>query len=275
MKVSPSARLLSVLFSLLLLFAPVSQAASSEVVDLQHSTADALLPALQPMLQEDERVAAYGNQLILRASPARVEELRDLIRQLDRQPNRLRITVANDGADNDSQRGIQAGARIRQQYGEVVIGQPPPGGGAQARIIDRQTRSERDSLRQISAIEGYPVLIERGQNVPITDTTIGPYGQIQQSTRYHSATQGFYATVRLSGDNALISISNHQDEYRPDSGLIDVQQTDTQVSVPLGEWVTIGDLSDSDSRQDRGTASRLSTRDSSNNQIRLMVERLP
>lgn len=267
--------LLTLMLCLLLLVVPVTQAGSSQVIDLQHSTGEALLPALEPMLNADERVAAYGNQLILRASEARIDELRALIQQLDRQPARLRITVATDGSDADSQRGLQAGARIRQQHSEVVVGQPPPGGGAQARIIDRQTRSSSDTLRQITAVEGYPVLIERGQNAPVTDTLIGPYGQIQQSTRYQSATQGFYATVRLSGDNALIRISNHQDEFRAGSGIIEVQQTDTQVSARLGEWVTIGGLSDSDSSETRGTASRLSTRDHSNSQIRLMVERLP
>lgn len=275
MKMPCSGGFLVGLLSLLMLLAPFSQAASSQVIDLQHSTAEALLPALEPMLNADERVAAYGNQLIVRASPARVDELRELIQQLDRQPTRLRISVATDGSDFDSQRGLQAGARIRQQHSEVVVGQPPVGGGAQARIIDRQTRSSKDSLRQITAVEGYPVLIERGQNVPVTDTVVGPYGQIQQSTRYQAATQGFYATVRLSGDTALISISNHQDQYRPGSGLIDVQQTDTQVSAQLGEWVTIGGLSDSDASNTRGTASRLSTRDRSSTQIRLMVERLP
>ncbi len=275
MNTSRTGTMLAGLLSLLLLLSSLSQAASSQVIDLQHTTAEALLPALEPMLNADERVAAYGNQLILRASPARIDELRALIQQLDRQPTRLRISVATDGSDFDSQRGLQAGARIRQRHTEVVMGQPPAGSGAQARIIDRQTRSSSDSLRQISAVEGYPVLIERGQNVPVTDTLVGPYGQVQQSTRYQPATQGFYATVRLSGDNALISISNHQDRYRPDSGLIDVQQTDTQVSARLGEWITIGGLSDSDSGQTSGTASRLSTRDRSSSQIRLMVERLP
>lgn len=253
--------------------ASVQAAPTTEVFNLGYSMAQDLLPAIEPMLRDDERVSAYGNQLIVRAEPARLAEIRALLSELDRQPAQLRISVASAGAVIGNENGYQVDGRIGVGPAEIVVGDPR--NGNQARVIQRSTRGQNDGLRQITANEGYPVLIQSGQSVPLQSYTTDAYGRIIEGSQYRDVTQGFYATVRLSGDLATITLSaNNNSVNRNDSRVINVQQTDTVVTARLGEWITVGGIGDSEasSSSDIGRSTR--TRSQSDSSIRLKVERL-
>lgn len=119
------------------------------------------------------------------------------------------------------------------------------------------------------------MLIQTGQSIPLTTTTTSIYGQVMQQTEYHDVTSGFYATVRLNGDTATINLSsNHDRQSTAGRGVVDVQRTDTVVSARLGEWVTIGGVDDLESSQRRDVGRRITTRNTAQQSIRLMVERL-
>lgn len=248
-------------------------APQTEVFTLGYSMAESMIPAIEPILRNNERVSAYGNQLIVRAEPERIEEIRTLLAQLDRQPAQLRISVANDGSSTSSGSGFEINSRFETGAGDIVVGDPSSRN--QARIIRRETRGQSDGVRRITANEGYPVLIQSGQRVPLTTTTTNVYGLIVQQTQYRNVTQGFYATVRLNGNQATITLSaNNNRVNRNDNRVIDLQQADTVITGRVGEWITVGTLGDTARSNDRDVGRRLSTRSQDEGSIRLMVERL-
>ncbi|SDS27262.1 hypothetical protein SAMN05216421_1219 [Halopseudomonas xinjiangensis] len=256
------------------LFASGLQAApTTEVISLNHTLAESLLPAIEPILSEDERISAYGNQLILRAEPNRITTIREAISTLDQQPSRLRISVANTEAIDQTQRGYQVNGRIAGGGVEVTTGDSR--NGNQTRIIRRETRGATDGVRQITANEGYPVMIQRGSSVPVTTTTSNAYGQVLQQTEYRDVAEGFYATVRINGNLATIYLNANNDRVnRSDNRIIDIQRADTVVTAPLGEWVTVAGIDDSESINDTGIGKRISTRGTNQSSLRLKVERL-
>lgn len=255
------------------LASPLHAAPQTEVFTLGYNMADSMIPAIQPMLREDERVSAYGNQLIVRAEPERIEEIRALLANLDRQPAQLRISVANSGSSTSSDRGFEINSRFDTGAGDIVVGDP--NGSNQARIIRRETRGQNDGVRRITASEGFPVLIQSGQSVPLTTTTTDVYGRVVQQTQYRNVTQGFYATVRLNGDQATITLSANNDRLnRSDNRVVDVQQADTVVTGRVGEWITIGGLGDTARSNDQDIGRRITTRNQNDSSIQLMVERL-
>lgn len=250
---------------------PLQAAPQTEIFTLGYSMADSMIPAIQPMLREDERVSAYGNQLIVRAEPERLEEIRTLLANLDRKPAQLRISVASSGSAVSSDRGFQINSRVETAAGDIVVGD----GSNQTRIIRRETRGQNDGVRRLTASEGYPVLIQSGQSVPLTSTATDMYGRVVQQTQYRNVTQGFYATVRLNGDQATITLSANNDRLNPnDSRIIDVQQADTVVTGRVGEWISIGGLGDTARSNDTDIGRRTTTRNQNDSSIRLMVERL-
>lgn len=250
-----------------------SAAPTTEVIPLHYGTAEDMLPAIQPLLRNDERASAYGNQLIIRAEPERLQEIRALLTDLDRRPAQLRISVASAGTSTGSQSGYRIDGRVQTDADDIVIGQPRSSN--QARVIRRETTGANDGVRVIVANEGYPVLIQTGQSIPLHTTSTNVYGQVMRQTQYHDVTAGFYATVRLHGDRATITLSANNNRLSSSArDVIDVQRTDTVVNARLGEWVTIGGVDDYDNSQDRDIGRRTTTRSAQQQSVRLMVERV-
>src|SRR5690606_29371168 len=180
--------LLTCLCAMLMAFnaSHLNAAPITDVIPLDYGMAEDMLPAIQPLLRHDERASAYGNQLIIRAEPERLQEIRALLTDLDRRPAQLRISVANAGSNIGSQSGYRVDGRIQTGVGDVVVGQPRAGN--QARIIRRETAGANDGVRVIVANEGYPVLIQTGQSIPLTTSTTNVYGQVMRQTQYHDVT---------------------------------------------------------------------------------------
>lgn len=251
----------------------VSAAPTTEVIPLSYGLAESLVPVVQPMLQDDERISAYGNQLVIRAEPERIADIRTLIADLDRQPARLRISVASSQNAMNQSRGHRIDGQISSGSGSLVIGNPDE--RTRARIVRRETRGAADGVRQITANEGYPVLIQSGHSVPVSTQTTDAYGRVIEQTQYRDVTQGFYATVRLNGDMATIILNTNDDHInRADSRRIDVRHLDTQITTRLGEWVTVGALGDTETAESRDIGRRTTTRQEDSGSIRLMIERL-
>lgn len=252
---------------------PVSAAPITDTLTLNYAVADSMVSAIEPFLESNERVAAYGNQLIIRAEPERIQQIRSLLKDLDRKPAQLRITVSNESNTSSDHSGYQVEGRIKTNEGDIIVGHPR--GRNQARVIQRRTQGTNDGSQVIIANEGYPVLIQTGQRVPLTSISTNVYGQVIQQTDYHDVTAGFYATVRLSGDTANITISANNDRLAASPNkAIDVQRTETMVSGPLGEWITIGGLNDNARTQDKNIGRRTTTRRSDQMNVRVKIDRI-
>ena len=111
--------------------------------------------------------------------------------------------------------------------------------------------------------------------MPLTTTSVGPYGQVYQNTEYRNVNQGFYVTANVTGDRVHVSISSNNDrvnQYQP--GVIDTQSTDTRVSGRLGEWIPLGGISGENRSQDSAFLRQHSTRGANDMSLRIRVEAL-
>lgn len=249
--------------------------AATELIPLGYRTADEVLPVVQSALDGQGKASSYGNQLVINASPEKIREIRDLLRQLDTAPRRLLISVDtnesgiqdNDGYSVDGSASV-GGVDIQAGRGEVR-------GRDQVRIIRRTTNSRSGGVQQIQASEGYPALIQVGQSVPLTTSSVGPYGQVYNNTQYRNVTQGFYVTASLTGNIVHLNVSSNNDRMsnsRP--GVIDVQSSDTRVSGRLGEWINLGGISQQNQSNDRDILRRHATQGSNDMNMRIKVDAL-
>ena len=267
---------LRTLFAALLLGLCLPLQAATEVIALNYRTADDVLGVVQSMLGNEGKVSAYGNQLIVNASPAKIGEVRVLLQQLDTRPRRLLITVESADSNYQNDRGYRVDGTLSAGNAEVQVGRGEVNGRDQVRIIRRSTDSRGGGTQQVQATEGYPALIQVGQSVPLTSTTTGPYGLIQNQTQYRNVTQGFYVTASLTGDIVHVSISSNNDKLSQNhSGAIDIQSTDTRVSGRVGEWLTLGGVSSDNQADQRDFLQRRSTQGQQDMTLRLKVEVLP
>lgn len=261
------------LASALLLAFSLPLSAATEVIGLNYRSADEVLPVVQSVLGSDGRVSPYGNQLIVNAAPEKIAEIRQLLEQLDTRPHRLLISVASSESSYQNDSGYRADGSISAGDAQVQIGRGEVDGRDQLRIIRRSTDSRGGGTQQVKASEGYPALIQIGQSVPITSTSRGAYGQIYSHTEYRNVTQGFYVTASLAGDVVHISISSNRDRLsQSQPGVIDVQSTDTRVSGRLGEWISIGALSQQNQAERSDFLQRRATQGRDDMTLRVKVE---
>ncbi|WP_339466180.1 secretin N-terminal domain-containing protein [Pseudomonas lurida] len=242
---------LRTLLTALLLTASLSAVADTEVVNLSNRTSADLLPVAQNFLGKDGTVTAYGNQLIVNADPAKIQDLRALLSQLDTPTKRLLITV--DTNENNQQNS----------------------GDSQTRIISYGTTSRDGGVQQIQASEGVPALIQVGQSVPLTTTQQDSYGRLQNQTQYRNVTQGFYVTASVTGETVHLAISTNRDrmsQERPD--VVNVQSTDTTVSGRLGEWITLAGINRETQADKSSTTRSYSTQGRDDLTVRVKVDTL-
>lgn len=246
--------------------------AASEVIQLNYRMAQDVLPVARSVLGDDGRATAYGNQLIVNASPDKINELRSVLQQIDTQPRRLLISVDTLGNQYNQANGYQLDGTITGRHGEVVLGQGEQAGRDQVRIIRNNTQNRDGSLRTVQALEGSAVLVQVGQSVPLRETHYGPYGQVQEHTQYRSVNQGFYVTATVHGDTVQIELSSQNDRLSQQRGVINTQSVSSHLSGRLGEWIRVADAQeDSSSRQTGFLQKRYST-GRTDNQLQIKVD---
>ena len=232
----------------LMMLLSLSALADTQVITLQNRTSADLLPVAQNFIGKDGNVTVYGNQLIVEAPTQKIQGLEDLLSQLDTPARRLLITV--DTSDTNL-----------------------PDSNSNTRVYS--TASRDGGVQQIQATEGVPALIQTGQSIPQTSTQTDAYGRLSAQTAYRNVTKGFYITASVTGETVHLAISTNRDrmsQEQPD--VVNVQSTDTQVSGPLGQWITVAGISGQNQAGQQGQTLTYSTQNRDDMTLRVKVDAL-
>ena len=238
-----------------------------EVIPLQHRTAEQLIPTLRPLVAPGGAVTGIQSSLVVRSTRANIEEIKRVVAALDKAPRRLLISVRQDAGGTAERRSISAGGTVTGNHGSVSVGPgAPAGSGVNARVLDSSRTAEGRIVQQVQALEGSPAYISVGssQPVPIRSTTVGPGGTVvSQGVVYQDASSGFSVIPRLSGDRVTLEINPRLESANRQGG-VSSRQIVTSASGRLGEWIELGGVSQTSSRDSRGILSRdTATRESS------------
>ncbi|MDD2720870.1 MAG: hypothetical protein PHH47_06140 [Gallionella sp.] len=247
------------------LFVANATAAELEIINLQHRRAEELLPVIRPLLDREETASGMNYQLILRASPRHIEDIRRLLGSLDTVQRRLRITVMQDVDSETASRltELSGSASLGRDARVTLPGQPNAGlnagGGTvsytqgqdtlSARVISTRALESDHHTQQLQVLEGNRALVRTGQTVPIPQRQViqNAWGtQVVETTQYQDVSSGFYVLPRLNGDRVTLEISTQNDRLAPNQNpangypVTRTQSTSSTVSGRLGEWIDVG-----------------------------------
>jgi hypothetical protein len=256
-----------------LLFAAVTAGwpqASMEIIPLKHRTLEQVIPVIEPLVEQGGSVSGMNNRLIVRTSPANLEEIKRVLAAIDTPPRRLMISVTHDNA----LAGERIGAEVSGSIGgggvrATVPGTRAPGGAgveirsgddvARAKVYSSRGRAEDRIAQQVQTIEGGRAFIQIGYSfpLPLRQVVIGPYGAVvSNSVVYRDLGTGFYAAPTLAGERVTIEISPQQEALSTTvRGAVHSSRISTTVSGRLGEWIELGRTTGDTQSQGTGTLS--------------------
>ncbi len=237
-----------------------AQATVMEVLPLRYRTAQEVIPIIQPMLAREGSVSGLQGQLIIRTTPANLEEVKRILASIDTAPRQLLITVRQDADVDRSRSSAEVSGSVGGEHGRVTV--PPVsrdtrGGNViiregdnrlRANVVENRSMESDRNTQTVRVMEGREAYIGTGQSVPVRERQVRRVvingqvvDQVVDSTQYRDANTGFYVLPRLAGDRVTLDISPQRESLsRQVRGGVDVQSVVTTVSGRLGEWMEIG-----------------------------------
>ena len=240
-----------------------------EIIPLQYRTASELIPVIRPLLIEGATVTGMNDQLIIKSTHSNISDIKSLLEQIDKQPRRLMITVANEisgvsGGKHQSVTGNYSSGNIdisnrpvsKVRKGSSISVTDSDTGNIQYRVDGNKTSSAETNNFQLQTLEGQPAYIDTGQLVPVAGRTAFVTNSgvvIQDNIEFHNASSGFYVVPNINGNIVTLQVSPYMSRVNPDqNGVIDVQNIETTVRGRLGEWIEIGGIAQHSRRNESG-----------------------
>lgn len=239
----------------------LSQTTVVEVIPLRYRTAQEMIPIIRPMLAREGSLSGFQGQLIVRTTPANLEEIKRILESVDTAPRQLLITVRQDADISSERSAARISGSVGGDRGRVTVpGSRDSRGGtavvregddrARVHIIEGRSNESDQNSQSVRVMEGREAFVRVGQSVPVRGrevrrTVVGGQvvEQVVDSTQYRDVSTGFYVLPRVSGDRVTLDISPQRETLsRQVPGGVSVQSVVTTVSGRLGEWMEIGGI---------------------------------
>ncbi|MCK4744134.1 MAG: hypothetical protein KAT25_09960 [Sulfuriflexus sp.] len=244
-----------------------------EVIQLQGRSADEIISIIQPLLEPSVGLSSQGYKLIIRGSEKDIAQAREIISQLDSAPKQLTISLRYGGGSTYNRNGISASGTIKSGDVQASVNGSGP---ASVRLHETRRSINDDSIRRINVIEGRQAFIQTGQLLPVGQSRTDQFGNKSKSVSYKNINSGFYVVPRLSGEFVNLELlQNRTSIDRHGRQTFNTQRTGTTLRGRLGEWISIGGISQQSTQSGSGILH--STRRNSNvdSQLHIKVDVVP
>lgn len=226
----------------LLLSISLSAFAQTElrVFTLQHHFAKDLYSVITPLVGQNGTVTGVNNQLIVRATPAQLQEIEAVIAAMDVPRVNRKITVASNRNQQSTYNNTELSGNVN--IGNVTIGNRQGRQGASVDITRQQNQSTQNSQQFIQVVDGQRAFIQVGKLVPFTQDWLlitKRYTQNTRTTDWLEVSTGFAVSPRTIGNQVEVEITPRITNLNSRQ-TIDFETLTTVVRVNLGEWVNIG-----------------------------------
>ena len=220
--------------------------AESAVIPIQHRWASEALPIITPFLSPNgvATVDERTNSLIIVDSADTIKKIRDLLQHLDQPVKRVRIRLKFNEDQSSREQSISVtGGKSGDKWG-IAVGENNKE-GVDVRIGDSKASGRQANEYIVQTTSGSTAVIFTGKEIPYRERW-GRYCQgdavCPDSISFQKVDSGMEVKAVIAGDRANIEITPRLSYFRPDGrgGVVRYSAAATQLSVPLGQWVTIG-----------------------------------
>jgi type II secretory pathway component GspD/PulD (secretin) len=247
---------------------PMPQNMVVEVIQLRYRTSQELIPILQPMLVPGAGISGLPGQLVVRTTPANLEDVKRILAGVDTMPRQFLITVRQDADMTNESSAAGVSGNVGGERGRVIVpGSRDSRGGnavirqgdshARIHIIEGRSSDISSDTQSVRVMEGREAFVRIGQSIPVRGREVRRtvingqvVEQVVDSTQYRDLSTGFYVRPRISGERVTLDLSPQREALSRQGGAISVQSVVTTVSGRIGEWMDIGSVGQDASGQE-------------------------
>lgn len=241
-----------------------------QTLQLQHRTAEELMPLIEPLLRENDAITGRDYTLFIRTDAQTLAQVKTLLAQVDRKARQLLVSVRRGDAGVLEREGVTASGALRGDQTAVAGGVKLETSGARARHSDSGTSS-------VAVLEGHTAHVSTGTTMPVVTVVAGGRGRSSwgvAATEYRDVGSGFLITPRIAGDSVVLNVEQGSARPRGD-GNIDTQRLSTQVRAGLGEWIQLGGVAETSTTTRSGIATRQHSTSDRSSTVWVKVEEIP
>ena len=223
-----------------------------EVIPLRNRMVEEVVPIIRPLLGHNETISGMRQQLIVRASPRKLREIKSLLNKIDGQLKNLRITVKQGmksqlnllEAEVIGEVPVGDSGRViinPENNGEVIVDNKPGKGAVRGKFSERNSFLDEMNTQVVTTLEGNPATIYIGQQVPFQTTEKFRSGNIisqTQSTQFKDVRTGFKVLPQIQDNQVVLKISPQQSRFI--NGKIETSGINTIIRGKVGEWIELG-----------------------------------
>jgi hypothetical protein len=243
------------------------------------------------MLAREGSVSGFQGQLVVRTTPANLDEIKRILASIDTMPRQLLITVRQDADVDRSRSAAEVSGSVGGDHGRVTVpGSRDPRGGSvvlregddsvRLQVIEGSGSQSDRNTQSVRVMEGREAFVFVGESVPVRErqvqrSVVGGrvVEQVVETTQYRDAATGFYVLARVSGDRVTLDISPQRESLsKQPHGGVNVQSMVTTLSGRLGEWMEIGGIGVDASGQQSVLLGRTTTASRSSGRVLVKVE---
>jgi type II secretory pathway component GspD/PulD (secretin) len=219
------------------------------IFKIQFRDASELLPIIRDMISREGKVSAdiRTNSIILSDNAESIEYIRDFIDRLDKPLKQIKIRVKVQELSSADNSSMRARGRISGRNWEAKTHEQKQG-GVHVQMDSRSSTGNQASEFFINIQSGSAAYIMVGKEILFTDTwdsLLREYTDYTGDVTYKTIESGLEIRPIIMGDYVDIEItpriSHRVKKYERE--IIRFAEMSTYLSVNVGQWITIGGIS--------------------------------
>ncbi len=209
-----------------------------------------VLPLLKSMLSPggEAVVDELTNSLIITDNQDAIQKIRAFLPEVDVLGKLVRVRVKFKEIGSSEDRSLSAGGSIKGDGWEVKKGRKKRE-GVTVDVVGESTHTRRSSESFITVTSGSSAYIVAGEDIPYRERWLylsRRYAQLVETIVFQRVETGMEVRPVVTGKMARIDITPRisYESKEDGKGTIRFTSAQTSLSVPLGQWVSIGGTSE-------------------------------
>jgi len=219
-------------------------------IPITYREASEVLPLIKTMLSPKGEAVAdkMTNSLIITDNEESIQKIRTFLPNVDVLGKQVRIRVKFKEVRSSNDRSLSAGGNVSGKEWEVSKGRKKRR-GLSVDVVDESTSKKRSSESFITVTSGSSAYIIAGEDIPYRERWLylsRRYAQLVDTVVFRRVETGMEVRPVVTGKVAHINITPRisYESTEGKEGTIHFTSAQTSVTVPLGQWVSIGGTSD-------------------------------